>query len=69
MLLSELFVVAFEELFVVEWRVSGLADDKPVPRCFDDLDRDYLGVVDAQDALHLSEQPCEKSQVAAGHSN
>ena len=44
---EELFVVAFEEFFVVGWRVSGLADDKAVPRCFDDLDRDYPGVVDA----------------------
>jgi hypothetical protein len=36
-----------EELQPVGWRFSGLANDKAVPRCLDDLDRDYLGVVDA----------------------
>jgi hypothetical protein len=64
-----LFVVAFEELFVVGRRVSGLADDKAVSSCLDDFDRDNLGVVDAQDAFNLGEQPCEKSQVASGHTN
>jgi hypothetical protein len=28
-----------------------------------------LGVVHAQDAFNLGEQPCEKSQVASGHTN
>jgi len=26
-------------------------------------------VVDAQDAFNLGQQPCEKSQVASGHTN
>ena len=66
---EELFVIAFEELFVVGRRVSGLADDKAVSSCLDDFDRDNLGVVDAQDAFNLGEQPCKKSQVASGHTN
>jgi hypothetical protein len=51
------------ELFVVGRRVSGLADDKAVSRRLDDFDRDNLGVVDAQGAFNLGEQPCEKSVV------
>jgi len=46
-----------------------LADDKAVSNCLDDFDRDNLGVVDAHDAFNLGEQPCEKSQVASGHTN
>ena len=57
------------ELFVVGLRVLGLPDDKAVSSGFNDFNRDNLGVVDAQDAFNLREQPCEKSQVAAGHSN
>ncbi len=44
-----------------------MADDKAVSSCLDNLDRDNLGVVDAQDAFDLGEQPCKKSQVAAVH--
>ena len=61
--------MTFVELLVVGWQVSGLADDKAVSSCLDDFDRDNLGVVDAQDAFNLSEQPCEESQVASGHTN
>jgi len=61
---EELFVVALVELFVVGRRVSGLADDKAISSCFDDFDRDNLGVVDAEDAFNLGEQPFEKSPEA-----
>jgi hypothetical protein len=66
---EEISVVAFVELFVVGQPVSGLADDKAVSSCLDDFDRDNLRVVDAQDPLNLSQEPCEESQVAAGHSH
>jgi hypothetical protein len=63
-----LSVVVFEKLFIVGWPVSDLADDKAVSSCLDDSDRDNLGLVDAQDALNMSQEPCEKAHVAAGHS-
>ena len=50
-------------------RVSGLTDHQAVSSCLDDLDRDNLGVVNAEDAFNLGEQPCENSQVAAGQSD
>jgi hypothetical protein len=64
-----LFVVDFEELFVVSAKPLSLADDKAVSCCIDNFDRDTLSVVDAKDAFNLGEQPREKSQVPAGHSN
>ena len=57
------------ELFFVGWRASDLADNEAVSSRINDFDRDNLGIVDAQDALNLSQEPREKSQVAAGHSN
>ena len=50
-------------------RVSGLPDDKAVSSGFHDFNRDNLGVVEAQNTFNLRETPCEKAQVASGHSN
>ena len=56
------------ELFGVVWLSAG-SDDEAFPGGFDDRSRHQVKVVNAENALNLSEEPSQKSEVTSGHSN